>query len=146
MHHLLHDIKRECSQRQSSEIVDPEEIGDVVESGFLSTSNGGGYLPPRKSWLDIYNTSLTRFNNQLKTDYGNSHLTSFSAEISSDQITYLNKNMKLLTDNLAKIKTLSNGPYYDNEEIMKNVAMGQSTVKSSSQLVCKMFKALKQKK
>lgn len=110
-------------QRQNMVCVgEPDVIGPIVIPAIPSPSGLvalGGYLPPRKKWLDYLNQQIDYLSKLVQTDINALTLPPDASDTAKTEWQALKDTLSQLPTDVSNLASVTQGPKYDNMEIAK---------------------------
>lgn len=148
-HHLLGSVNNvfcEVQRQDSVMVMSPDVIGTMVipaipdASGMMSM----GILPPRKKWLDYFNYQVAQLIDILYKEANAVVLPEDASSQASADWTKIKDLVNQMVPVYNKMKSLSEGPKFDNMAIATQAQILHNTVKDIEKLRKSVYSELKQ--
>lgn len=138
LHKTLHHMKRSAwdifveVQRQNMVVVgEPDVIGPIVipaipnPTGMMAT---GGFLPPRKKFLDYFMSQIDDLVKLMQTDVSGLVLTDDASDDAKAQLKTVTDAMAQIPQDISNLKDVTQGPDYDNMQIARAAQVLQDRI------------------
>lgn len=134
----LHHLKRSAwdifveVQRQNMVVVgEPDVIGPIIIPAMPSPSGMigvGGFLPPRKKFLDYFMSQISDLSKMTQTEVSGLVLPDDASADAKADLKSINDTAALLTQDIAALQNVTVGPQFDNMAIARAAQLMQNHV------------------
>ncbi|HZT34929.1 MAG TPA: hypothetical protein VFA15_03345, partial [Nitrososphaera sp.] len=149
LHHLkrgAYDVFTEVFRQDYAVVGQPDVIGPIVIPAMPSPSGilpVGGYLPPRKKWLDYFMSEINSLQTMCQADVSGLVLPDDASDTAKSELQSIKSSVSLLPKDVQDLAALTQGPKYDNNAIGRQAQLLQDHVSEMQKSVKKLYEACK---